>query len=395
MKRPDCLLIDSSDFQAFPPGGPLAHSRQLLAAFGPRLALVGICTDGTPTGRWVERELDGRRYHFFGLGRRRPGAVRPLVPARLQQLLRLTRHRRGILSLGVRAAFVQAPEDLIAVSRWGLDRLCYQLHGVENPLAVLPRYAWGGPLARWFDRLTFSALEQAEVILASADDAAIDRLVARSRGRLARERVVRFPTHYDPDVFGPGDPRERAEARRALGWAEGEPVAVCVGRLNQVKGWDLLLAAFEELRRAVPAARLCFVGDGEDRPTLEARLAERGLADRVAVTGFQPPREVARHLRAADLAVVGSHREGWSVAMLEALACGLPMVATDVSGARELVRPGENGFVVEAREPGAFAQAMAAALRLPRAREVSLALAADYRLDRLAARLGARWGVLA
>ena len=112
-------------------------------------------------------------------------------------------------------------------------------------------------------------------------------------------------------------------------------------------------------------------------------------------TGFQPPREVARHLRAADLAVVGSHREGWSVAMLEALACGLPMVATDVSGARELVRPGENGFVVGAREPGAFAQAMAAALRLPRAREVSLALAADYRLDRLAARLGARWGVLA
>ena len=395
MKQPDCLLIDSSDFKAFPPGGPLSHSRQLLAAFGPRLALVGICTDDTPTGRWLERELDGRRYLFFGLGRRCPGAARPLVPARLQQLLRLARHRRGVLSLGVRAAFVQAPEDLIAVAGWDLDRICYQFHGVENPLAILPRYGWGGPLARWFDRLTFSALERAEVILASADDAAIDRLVARSRGRLARERVVRFPTHYDPDVFGPGDPGERAEARRALGWAEGEPVAVCVGRLNQVKGWDLLLAAFAELHRAVPAARLCFVGDGEDRPALEARLAARGLAGRVTVTGFQPPREVARHLRAADLAVVGSHREGWSVAMLEALACGVPVVTTDVSGARVLVRQGENGFVVPGRDPEAFARAMVAALHLPRAGEVSLEIAADYRLDRLAARLGARWGVLA
>lgn len=395
MKRPDCLLIDSSDFQGFPPGGPLAHSRQLLAAFGPRLALVGICTDGTPTGRWVERELDGRRYHFYGLGRRTPGAGRPLVPARLQQVLRLARHRRGVLSLGVRAAFVQSPEELIAVSRWGLERICYQFHGVENPLAALPRYRWGTPLAAWFDRLTFSALDEAEVILASADEAAIAGLVARSRGRLDRARVTRFPTHYDQAVFGSATLEARAEARRALGWGPGDEVAVCVGRLNRVKGWELILDAFEPWRREAPGARLCFVGDGEDRPALEARLAARGLAGRVSITGFLPPPAVARHLQAADLAVVGSHKEGWSVAMLEALACGAPIVATEVSGARELIRQGENGFVVPGRDPEAFARAMAAALRLPGAREVSLGLAAGYRLDRLAGRLGACWGVLA
>lgn len=395
MTRPDCLLIDSSDFQAFPPGGPLSHSRQLLAAFGPRLALVGICTDATPTGRWVEKEIDGRRYHFFGLGRRSPGAGRPLVPARLQQLARLHRHRRGVLSLGLRAAFVQAPEDLIAVSGWGLDRLCYQFHGVENPLAALPRYRWGRPLAAWFDRLTFSALERAEVILASADEAAIAGLVARSRGRLARDRVTPFPTHYDPAVFGPADAGARPALRRTLGWAEEDRVVLCVGRLNSVKGWDLVLDAFEPLRRAEPRARLVFVGDGEDRPALEARVAARGLSGRVAVTGFQPPAAVARHLQAADLAVVGSHREGWSVAMLEALACGAPIVSTDVSGARELVRQGRNGFVVPGRAPEAFAAAMAEALALPDARRVSLEIAAGYRLDRLAARLGACWGVLA
>ena len=81
--------------------------------------------------------------------------------------------------------------------------------------------------------------------------------------------------------------------------------------------------------------------------------------------------------------------------MLEALACGVPVVTTDVSGARVLVRQGENGFVVPGRDPEAFARAMVAALHLPRAGEVSLEIAADYRLDRLAARLGARWGVLA
>lgn len=395
MRRPDCLLIDSSDFRAFPPGGPLAHSRQLLAAFGPRLALVGICTDETPTGRWIERELDGERYLFYGLGRRRPGAARPLVPARLQQFLRLTRHRRGVLSLGVRAAFVQAPEDLVAVAGWGLERLCYQFHGVENPLDALPRYGWGRGLARWFDRRVFEALDRAEVILASADDAAIGRLVARSGGRLARERIVRFPTHYDPAVFGPAAPADRAAARSDLGWGEADRVVVAVGRLNRVKGWDLVLDAFEPFRRAVTGARLCFVGDGEDRPALEARVAARGLGGQVSITGFLPPLEVARRLGAADLAVVGSHSEGWSVAMLEALACGVPVVSTDVSGARDLVRPGENGFVVEGRDPAALGAAMVRALALPGAREVSLSAAAGYRLDRLAERLGAAWGVLA
>lgn len=395
MTRPDCLLIDSSDFRAFPPGGALSHSRQLLAAFGPRLALVGICTDDTPTGRWLERDIDGQRYHFFGLGRRTPAAARPVIPARLQQLARLWRHRRGVLSLGVRAAFVQAPEDLLVVSRWGLERTCYQFHGVENPLASLPRYAWGRPLASRFDRLTFDALGRVEVILASADDEAIEGLVARSGGRLPRDRVVRFPTHYDPAVFFPAQPSERPTLRDALGLDATAPVVACVGRLNKVKGWELVLEAHERLLRARPAARLLFVGDGEDRPELEAAIARRGLRGSVSVTGFQAPSQVARILRAADLLVIGSHREGWSVAMLEGLACGLPVVSTRVSGAGDLVRSGRNGFVVEDRDPTSFAKAMDAALHLDGAPAESARIAAPYRLDRLAARLGASWSVLA
>ena len=170
---PDCLLLEGCDFDRFPAGGQLAVARQLMAAFGPRLALVGISTDGTPVGRWVEKELDGRRFHFFATGRREVGAGRPPVPARLSRYLGLRRHREAILSLGARAAFTQAPEDLLAVAGWGLDRLCYCFPGVENPLAA-SRYPWARPLAALHDRVLFRALRRADAILASADDEAID-----------------------------------------------------------------------------------------------------------------------------------------------------------------------------------------------------------------------------
>lgn len=391
LRTPDCLLIEGCDFVGFPPGGQLTTARHMMKAYGDRLALVGICTDDTPVGRWVERVFDGRPFLFYGVGRRRPSAKRPLVPARLSQYLRLSRHRDGVLSLGVRAAFLQGPEELMVASRWGLDSVCYRFPGVANPLAM-PRYAWGRLLARSFDRRLFDALDRTHVILASADERAIGELVARSRGRLRRDRIHQLPTHYDSTVFVP---RPREEARRALGVDGPGPLLVSSGRLNRVKGWDLLLDALARFRASRGRARLVFVGDGEDRAALERRAAAAGLADAVGVTGFVAPATVATWLAAADVVLVGSRVEGWSISMLEALGCGQAVVSTDVSGAREMIREGENGFIVASRDPGEFAAAIEAALGLPSAREVSLALARGYDLAKLVRVIGAAWKVLA
>lgn len=390
---PDCLLLEGCDFDRFPAGGQLAVARQLLTACGPRLALVGISTDDTPVGRWVEREVDGRRFAFFATGRRDVGAGRPPVPARLSRYLGLVRHRRAILSLGVRAAFTQAPEDLLAVAGWGLDRLCYCFPGVENPLAAA-RYAWARPLAALHDRLLFRALLRADTVLASADDAAIDGLVARSGGRLPRSRVRCLPSHYDERVFFPVP---RTLARERVGGEAGSPLVVSVGRLSRVKGWDLVLAAFVRLLAERPGARLRFVGDGEDRVHLEAAARDLGVAPRVAITGFLPPERVSLHVNSADVVVVGSLREGWSVAMLEALGCGKPIVTTDVSGARAMVHPGRNGFVVPGRDPAELARALGRALSIDpeAAAKESLAVARRYALSELPGCIGAAWPVLA
>jgi len=387
---PDCLLVEGCDFESFPPGGQLHACRQLAAAFGPRLGLVGISTGAVPVGRWVERELGGRRFHYFAAARRDPSARRPWVPARLSFHVGLRRHRAAILSLGVRAAFVHAPETLLAVADWGLDGLCVQLHGVENPLAR-SRYRWARPLAPFVDRRFFAALGRADVVLASADEAAVSALVRRSGGLLPRQRVRLFPTRFDPALFHPG-PME--EARVKVGAGEG-PLVVVSGRLNREKGWDLVLDGFALLARRQAGARLVFVGDGEDRPALEAAIRSAGLEGAVRITGFLSPGHVADWLRAADAVAVGSHREGWSIAVLEALACGKPVVSTDVSGARALVRDGENGFVLSGREPAAFASALERAMALPDPASASLALVAPYDMRGLARDVGAAWEVLA
>ena len=390
---PDCLLLEGCDFEQFPAGGQLAVARQFLAAYGPRLALVGIATDDTPVGRWVERAIDGRTYRFFATGRRSVGAGRPLVPARLARWAGLVRHRRAILSLGVRSAFTQAPEDLLAIAGWGFDRLCYCFPGVENPL-LASRYPWARPAAALHDAALFRALGKADAVLASADEPAIEALVARSRGRLSRDRIQALPSHYDARVFFPV---ARGEARSRLGDAAGDPLVASVGRLNRVKGWDLVLAAFARLAEARPRARLRLVGDGEDRERVLSAACALGIAGRVSITGFVPPARVALEVNAADLVVAGSHREGWSVAMLEALGCGKPLVTTEVSGARALVEDGANGFVVPGRDPGRMALAMGAALALDPAIAAgrSLAIARRYALGELPGRIAAAWPGLA
>jgi glycosyltransferase involved in cell wall biosynthesis len=391
--KPDCLLVEGCDFAGFPPGGQLVSAKHMMMAFGSRLALVGICTDErTPIGRWIKRDFGTRRFLFYGIGRRTPSAERPWVPARISQAGQLLRHRAGILSLGVRAAFLQAPEDLIVVSRWKLDSLCYRFPGVANPLAS-PRYAWGRVLARSFDRAVMSALEKVDVIMASASEEAIQDLVRRSQGRLTRERVHKMTTHYDSTVFFPAD-QKSARVRLGVDACFGK-ILVCSGRLNRVKGWDLVLSAFRLVLQELSGTLLVFVGDGEDRHALERAAAQQGLSGNVRVTGFLPPEHVAAWLNAADLVLVASHVEGWSVAMLEALGCGKPIVSTDVSGAREMIEDGVNGFVVPSRSPKEYRVAILRALALPRGGEESVARASRYDIRLLARSIGAVWKVLA
>jgi glycosyltransferase involved in cell wall biosynthesis len=136
------------------------------------------------------------------------------------------------------------------------------------------------------------------------------------------------------------------------------------------------------------------VGDGEDRSRLERAARALGLEADVRITGFQKPEAMPLYYNAADVVVFGSHREGWSNAMLEALACGKPIVSTAVSGAADLIQDGRNGFVLAGRDPRAFARAMQSALALPEAEAVSVGIACRYSVEGIGALMRDLWPAL-
>jgi glycosyltransferase involved in cell wall biosynthesis len=134
------------------------------------------------------------------------------------------------------------------------------------------------------------------------------------------------------------------------------PTILSVGRLNRGKGYFTLLEAFASLSVTRPDWHLALVGDGEARPELESRTQALGLAGRVHFMGAT--NQVSRLLRQADVFVLASRYEGFPNALCEALAHGVPAVATDTVGAREVLRHEENGLLTPVGNAGALAQAL-------------------------------------
>ena len=163
-------------------------------------------------------------------------------------------------------------------------------------------------------------------------------------------RTLTLRNGVDLDLFRPVD---REAARRALG-VQGFTL-VSVGGLIPRKGHDLTIRALLD----APDCSLLIAGQGPSRGELERLAAELGVSDRVRFLGETPHSELARLYSAADASILASSREGWANVLLESLACGTPVVATDVNGTAEVVQSRDAGRLVPERSPAALAQALA------------------------------------
>jgi len=137
------------------------------------------------------------------------------------------------------------------------------------------------------------------------------------------------------------------------------PAIVAAGRLADAKNYPLLLDAVAVLRRTVPA-RLFILGQGEREAGMRDQIERLGLGDAVVLCGFQknPWKYIAR----ADLFALTSRYEGFGNVLIEAMACGVPVVATSSPGTREIVTAGADGLLVDSHEPDAMAAALARVL---------------------------------
>ena len=131
-----------------------------------------------------------------------------------------------------------------------------------------------------------------------------------------------------------------------------------VGSLLRQKGFHTTIRAFARIHQAYPQARLTVIGQGSEREALEALCAELGIAEAVRFCGQLPNAQVLSEMAKAQFFVMPSVREGFGIVYLEAMACGCITVGTQGEGIADLIRDGENGFLVPAEDPDAIVQAV-------------------------------------
>jgi teichuronic acid biosynthesis glycosyltransferase TuaC len=191
------------------------------------------------------------------------------------------------------------------------------------------------------------------------------RQVALSLG-VAPERAIVVGNGVDLSRF---KPLHREQARQALGLAADAPVLISVGGLCERKGFHRVMAELPALRQRHPGLKYLVVGgpspEGDWTERLKNLAVELGLADTVVFAGPQPPDALARWLSAADVFVLATRNEGWANVFLEAMACGVPVVATDVGGNAEVVCTDTIGQIVPFDDAAALQAAITQALATP------------------------------
>lgn len=190
----------------------------------------------------------------------------------------------------------------------------------------------------------------------------VSRAIGDAADAIARPRrpITVVPNGADAQVFMP---RDAGDARRRMGVPDDGPVISYVGKLVPRKGVDTLVEAMGILAaRAAGAPRLVMAGIGGLREPLEQRAAELGVADRITWLGKVPHDEVGWVMSAGDVFVLPSLSEGLPTVVCEAMACGLPVVATAVDGTPEIVDDPATGLLVQPHDAGGLAAALARVL---------------------------------
>lgn len=226
-----------------------------------------------------------------------------------------------------------------AARRFGIPTVCSargsEIHTAPRQSAVFRR------LCRWTLRHADRAI-------------AVSAALAREAAGIAGDGVHVDVIYNGVDpIFAPAADATATRAR--LGLPADALVMTFVGRCEYDKGLGDLLEAFANLGPGADRLMLVIVGNGQARQALEQRVQESGIGGRVRFLGSLGRREIAEQLQASDFFVLPSHGEGMPNALLEAMAVGLPSIATRVGGIPELVDDGRNGLLVDAQSPTALA----------------------------------------
>lgn len=384
------LLIEGTDFtRPIYGSGNAAVVSSALRYFGEAANIVGVTSENHPLGEWTSIEIDGTEHRFLPVITSEQIRSPRTGSANLDLGIALYRNREALACAGIEKALTRTYSILWALNltqrHWDV---CFYYPGLGNPMVVGRKAKVTKYFASIYERIQAGALDRnVSVAFAAAPPSEISAYNAYLEKIGVNTRVHSLTTAVDTATFYP---RSKTECRRGFDLSEESLVLGFVGRLARVKGIPLLLDSLERIKERIDRpVHLLLVGGGEAEQELKSTIQSRGLSAEVTFTGMLSRDGVAKAISASDVCVVGSLVEGFSNAMLEQLACGKPIVSTDVSGAREIIAEGKNGFVIGSRDPDEFGEAVIKAAALEGVEPYNLRLVRELYSEE------AQWGRVA
>lgn len=295
---------------------------------------------------------------------------------------------RAVLPL-VQRIHAETPIDMLDAQFFFPDGPAAAIIARETglPLSIKAR---GSDISFWGEH-DFARAQMLDAANAASGLLAVSHDLAGQMAAMGMD-ASKITVHYtglDRDRFRPLEHTQlRSQLSRELGFSlpDNAPMLACVAALIERKGQSIAIRALN----AIPGARLVLVGKGEDEARLRALAASEGVAERVHFAGSLDHNLMPLVLSAADVMVLPTVSEGLANAWVEALACGTPVVTSDVGGARELIACDTAGRLVE-RNPAAVAAGINAVLNAPRARDEVAALTEAFSWEANAAALAAHY----
>jgi glycosyltransferase involved in cell wall biosynthesis len=356
-------------------GGAQTHLVQLLSRLDRRRFQPMVCALKAQGELCRTIESMGVPVFDGGLGRTLMGVGGARVLARLTGLFRRER-------VDVAHAYLFHPNVLapIAGRLAGVPAIIASKRSLDRYPSRLPLWA-----CRFGNRLAHRVMVNAE---------AIGRFVGAEEG-CPHAKMVLIPNGVREDALAP--PADGSAKRRELGLPLDAPVVGAVSRLAWKKAIDHLVQATPRILEAAPSARVVIAGDGPLRGELEAQAVALGVRDRVLFLGSRD--DSVELMAAFDVFVLPSVVEGMSNALIEAMAVGRPVVATDVGGNPEVVVDGETGILVPKAAPDHLAAAIVKLLGAPEmAAEMGAAgrrrVVQHYRVEAMARQIEAMYDAL-
>jgi phosphatidylinositol alpha-1,6-mannosyltransferase len=277
-------------------------------------------------------------------------------------------------------AFMAGRYDLVYCAHINLMPMATAIAAVQRVPLLLAIYGIDG----WWrpSRFVVARLANRADFVIAISQTTLDRFCSWST--IDRTATAVLPNAIKAEQFGLGEKNKELVQRLGI---ERKKIIMTLGRMwsnERAKGFDEVIEIMPRLRELEPDISYIAVGDGDDRMRLEAKARTLGVGDRVHFVGRVPEAQKQDYYRLADAYVMPSLWEGFGFVILEALACGLPVVASIADGTREAVRNGELGVVVDPKDSTALLSAIVEALRRPKQIPAGLAY---FSFDNFAGRL--------